>query len=404
MLSMNNSVCLFTNEFPYGLQEAFIENEIEVLCEKFDRVIIVPVFKNTTIREFPLKNLEIMTPVNNSRDITVFKLVLLLYPVFWKTFFEGMREVGFSYAKFIKSVKQAFIVARLKKYIEKRPEVMDVDLWYFYWGTNACSVLPFLNKHPKSITRYHRYDLYDEDIDGGGAQVFQRKVLEKVNRAFFVSDDGRKYLEKKFSDLRDKLEVSRLGVPDRGMSRPSEDKVLRIVTCSNIYKVKRVDLFARALSKIRDIPIHWTHFGDGPQDMKIKLFKQVSKFGGNINFTFMGRRKNSEVMEYFSSSAVDLFVNVSESEGLPVSIMEALSFGIPVIATDVGGSGELINGKNGWLINKDINADKLSRLIIEYHKMGLNNIAFRESARESWANLVDSELNYQSFVTKLLEI
>lgn len=401
---MNNSVCLFTNEFPYGLQETFIENELASLCENFDQVIIVPLFRNKLIREFAYKNLHVMTPVNSSRDITIHKFVLLFYPVFWITLFYGFGDIGFSPKKIIKIIKQAFIVARLKKYISKRPEVSTVDLWYFYWGTNAISVLPFLEEHPKAITRFHGYDLYSEDIRNGEVQVFQRKVLDKVNKAFFVSDNGRKYLEDKFSDLKDKLEISRLGVPDRGISKKSTDKVLRIVTCSNIYKVKRLDLFASALAKISDIPIHWTHFGDGPQVIKLEVFKEVAKFGGNINFTFMGRRKNSEVMEYFVTYPVDLFVNTSESEGLPVSIMEALSFGIPVIATDVGGSSELINGKNGWLVDKDITPEILSRKIIEYHEVGLHNDDYRTNARESWAQLVDSSMNYQNFARKLREI
>lgn len=398
---MNNSVCLFTNEFPFGLQETFIENEVASLCENFDRVVIVPLFKNTTIREFPYKNLHVMTPVNNSRDITIHKFVLIFHPVFWITLFHGFRDIGFSPKKIIKVIKQAFIVARLKKYILKRPEVSGVDLWYFYWGTNAISVLPFIEDHPKAVTRFHGYDLYSDDVRSGEVQVFQRQVLEKVNKAFFVSNDGRKYLEDKFGDLKDKLEISRLGVPDRGISRKSDDNVLRIVTCSNIYKVKRLDLFAKAISKIKDIPIHWTHFGDGPQQIKIELFKEVSKFGGNINFTFMGRRKNTEVMEYFVNNPVDLFVNTSESEGLPVSIMEALSFGIPVMATDVGGNAELINGRNGWLVDKNISAEMLSRKIREYHSLGLHNADLRKSARETWQEFVSAEFNYNDFAQRL---
>ena len=44
---------------------------------------------------------------------------------------------------------------------------------------------------------------------------------------------------------------------------------------------------------------------------------------------------------------VDLFLTVSANEGIPVSIMEAQSFGIPVIATDVGGISEIVNNVNG---------------------------------------------------------
>jgi colanic acid/amylovoran biosynthesis glycosyltransferase len=401
---MNNSVCLFTNEFPYGLQETFIENEVASLCENFDRVVIVPLFKNTTIREFPYKNLHVMTPVNSSRDVTIHKFVLIFHPVFWITLFHGFRDIGFSPKKIIKVIKQAFIVARLKKYILKRPEVSGVDLWYFYWGTNAISVLPFLEDHPKAVTRFHGYDLYSDDVRSGEVQVFQRQVLEKVNKAFFVSNDGRKYLEDKFGDLKDKLEISRLGVPDRGTSKQSDDKVLRIVTCSNIYKVKRLDLFAKAISKIKDIPVHWTHFGDGPQPLKLTLFKEVSKFTNNINFTFMGRRKNSDVMKFYAENAVDLFVNTSESEGLPVSIMEALSFGIPVMATNVGGTSELVNSEVGWILDKNISATALAREIEKFYHEKFGSEKERIFAKELWQKFANSDFNYLDFVRQLKEV
>jgi len=48
---------------------------------------------------------------------------------------------------------------------------------------------------------------------------------------------------------------------------------------------------------------------------------------------------HNDVLNYYASNPVDVFINTSSSEGLPVSIMEAMSFGIPVIATNVGGTG-----------------------------------------------------------------
>jgi len=401
---MNNSLCLFTNEFPYGLQETFIENEIEVLCQNFDRVVIVPLFKNGSVREFPFKNLHIMTPVNNSRKVTLHKFILLLYPVFWITFLMGIKEVGFGLKKIIKVMKQAFIIARLKKYISKRPEVNDTDIWYFYWGTNAISVLPFLKNHPKSIARYHGYDLYSNDVRSGEIQVFQKEITENVNKAFFVSENGRDYFQSRFKELRDRLEISRLGVPDRGISLSSEDDILRVVTCSNVYNVKRVDLFARALAKLKDIPVHWVHFGDGPQELKLKVFKEVSQFNNNINFTFMGRRKNDEVMKYYADNPVDLFVNTSESEGLPVSIMEALSFGIPVMATNVGGCSELINGQNGWLIDKNSSAASIANELKSFYQNKFKSNEYRIEARNSWASLVNSDFNYLEFINQLKSI
>lgn len=75
--------------------------------------------------------------------------------------------------------------------------------------------------------------------------------------------------------------------------------------------------------------------------------------------------QNQQVYDYYKSNKVDVFVNVSYSEGLPVSLMEASSFGIPVIATDVGGSAEIIDKeqKNGFLLDKDFEIGALQKKI-----------------------------------------
>ena len=82
----------------------------------------------------------------------------------------------------------------------------------------------------------------------------------------------------------------------------------------------------------------------------------------STEFHLMGNTANSEVMRRYGKMNVDVFVNVSENEGLPISIMEATSFGMPVIATDVGGTSEIVkNGENGFLIEKDFTDDTLLR-------------------------------------------
>ena len=80
----------------------------------------------------------------------------------------------------------------------------------------------------------------------------------------------------------------------------------------------------------------------------------------------MGAIQNVEVYKYYNEHCADLFINVSSSEGLPVSIMEAISFGIPVIATDVGGTGEIVkNGISGFLINRDFETVELAKKIMK---------------------------------------
>jgi colanic acid/amylovoran biosynthesis glycosyltransferase len=392
---MNNTVCLFTNEFPYGLQETFIENEIGVLCEQFDRVLVVPMFHNSEIREFPYKNLHFLTPVNSSRKVTLHKFALLFHLTFWSALYLGFKETGFSLKKIIKVVKQAFIISRLKKYIGKRQTVLDVDLWYFYWGTNAISVLPFLDKTPKSVVRYHGYDLYSDDIRDGQVQVFQEKIVNELNRAYFISEHGKSYFEEKYPKFKEKFFISRLGVPDRGRAKASLDNILRIVSCSSVIQVKRLHILAEALKEIDDIEIEWTHFGDGVLlDQIRRLINDLSR---NISVTLKGRVKNDEIIKFYRSNPVDLFINVSQSEGAPVSIMEALSFGIPVYATKVGGTPELVSSENGKLLESEVSPSDLAAELKIFFKEKYGDLSIREAAVDSWKKLSNSESNYKKF-------
>jgi glycosyltransferase involved in cell wall biosynthesis len=56
------------------------------------------------------------------------------------------------------------------------------------------------------------------------------------------------------------------------------------------------------------------------------------------------------VLEWLATGRVDIVVLPSESEGLPVSVMEALAHGVPAVATDVGGVGELLGEGCGELV------------------------------------------------------
>lgn len=79
------------------------------------------------------------------------------------------------------------------------------------------------------------------------------------------------------------------------------------------------------------------------------------------NMFFMGNIPNAGAYIKFA----DLFMLPSNYEGLPMVIIEALSQGVPVVASDVGGISELLDGKNGYAVSNDANAmaDKISEII-----------------------------------------
>lgn len=87
--------------------------------------------------------------------------------------------------------------------------------------------------------------------------------------------------------------------------------------------------------------------GAGPY--RANLENLVYQDGCGSDILFLGQKNQDEVVDILS--ATDIFVNPSYSEGLPTSVMEAASIGLPMIATDVGGTREIItNSKTGILV------------------------------------------------------
>ena len=127
----------------------------------------------------------------------------------------------------------------------------------------------------------------------------------------------------------------------------------------------------------------------------------------NIQVHFAGSLPNSKVLEFYESNPVDLFINVSSSEGIPVSIMEAASRGIPVIATNVGGTSEIVNETigSGFLLPENVTpSDIAERLNTFYNLPQKAKEEMRDAAFHAWENDFNAEKNYREFCRYLLSL
>lgn len=126
----------------------------------------------------------------------------------------------------------------------------------------------------------------------------------------------------------------------------------------------------------------------------------------NVSFVFRGAVPNEVVMEHYRSTRVDLLVNVSDSEGIPVSIMEAMSFGIPAAATPVGGTPELVQDAfNGYLLDKKDVPHSLSSVIERIAAMTDDDLTtLRSRARATWEQSFNAETNYPVFYDTIWRI
>jgi colanic acid/amylovoran biosynthesis glycosyltransferase len=404
---MNNRILIFTDNFPYGKSEAFLETELDYISQSFEIVSVFPfeIGKDKKIREIPEK-IEVMKPVFNE----VKKKTELFYKGFFnaslllKLFQEGMRsKVWKSGTKFRIWVTHFLVIRSLLNEIKQRDLINffnQFDILYFYWGLRWSQILPFLPQEirAKIVVRFHGSDLYEHT--NNYYIPWRYEQLCRIDKAIAVSETGKKYIENQYPFLKEKIVVSRIGTKDYGINTYNKSETVRIVSCSNLVTVKRVELIAKTLALLK-IPACWIHFGTG-QGISV-IYTLIKQLPGHIKAELKGAVEHEEVMDYYRTTPIDLFLNVSSSEGVPVSVMEAMSFGIPVIATNVGGTSEIVSDKTGLRVNADISPEELAEKIEELTQRN-DFIDLRSASRKEWEKKSMAVEVYPEFVNQLLSL
>lgn len=276
------------------------------------------------------------------------------------------------------------------------------SFWFHDTALAACWLKgEYLCAH--TVARAHRYDLY-HDCCRCGYLPCREYQLAGLDAVIPCSEDGSAYLKRIYPDYAEKIRTGYLGtrwLPNKS-NEPRGD-VFKMVSCSAVTGVKRVALLADALRILdaRDIDIEWTHYGDGPELSAVKA--RVQGFH-NVRCRFPGNISNTELLSEYGKIHYDLFLNVSSSEGLPISIMEASGHGVPVVATDVGGTREIVSdGENGRLIPENCNAEIIANAVLSFIEMRDEDYAStRSAARRQWENRFQTEENVVILLGALL--
>lgn len=387
----------FTHMYPYGSWETFIENEIAYLSGAFDEIVILPwTGKGMPKREVP-PNCNVLPPMlKNDRD-TLIKGIFCLAPIgyFIRKFFSEKAYTSFGRCrKFITA--SIFCRALLSnKSFKQVNESFKDDTIYFYWGTGTAFVLPFIKNKRHKVVRFHGGDLYIERRKNHYIP-FRKEVYSNLTKAVYISREGLEYARRMYSSIPFQSCVSYLGTPDHGLPSPERtDHRIHLLSCSSVIPVKRIHLILESLKLIRDLPIVWSHIGSGA--LWQELSAQTKDLPENITVNLPGQFTYPEVIRYYQTHPVDLFINVSSSEGIPVSIMEAISFNIPVLATRVGGTPEIVNENVGILLNSSFTGDDFVRAL----RSILENKTHYHP-RLHWETYFSAEKNYPDFIKKIL--
>ncbi len=406
---MSKILFFFTSEYPFGRGETFIENEISFLSNAFDKIVIVSndcTEKQTRIT--PSNVTLFRFPYELNKNNTLLSILNIFNLLFWKE----IRCIRKIYKKKISIVivKTALISLQKVKIfrqffstlIKEQSNPNDSVIAYTYWANDTAFALSQLKKdfpNVKMVSRAHRWDIYFEE-NKSQYLPFRQPILEQLDSFFSISEHGKLYIESLFSKQFDALKISRLGVVKHSISPILNDTFI-IVSVSNIIPVKNINTLVLALSLL-DFDFKWYHIGDGElrrelEEMSLQLIPR--------KFAFLGQYSNNEVLHFLQQTPVSIFVNISLSEGIPVSIMEAISCGIPVIASNVGGNAEIVNNQNGLLLSSNPSPEDIAQAITSFKKLSESQkIQIRNNAYNTWEMNYNARANYAMFVREILSL
>lgn len=187
---------------------------------------------------------------------------------------------------------------------------------------------------------------------------------------------------------------------DRDISKESAREMLGIdkdtFVISNIGKNSKV----KNVSKLLDIFETLTRY----EDAKLLLIGDMTMQNDNCDTSIMERINDNSniiykgvvhdhVQEYLAAS--DCYVNTSWSEGLPISIMEALSVGVPCVSHNVGAINEIVaNGETGYLLSVDCSSNEFVDAIMKA----------RNIDKEACIRIVNEKYNFDINMSKLCSI
>lgn len=395
---------LIYESFPYGSSEKFVEYEIpyvnRIAGDKYrifsfyrghrskrnihldgKLYIVVPKVRDYILGALTIKPIEVFNELKAiSKRVCADPIVRCLWRM---TYYRA-----YAYA-FYRAVKKI--------------ENIENDIFVSYWLTECAYAAVMLKKWYPGIlvtSRGHGFDVYDERC----YLPYRSTIFSKIDSVFTVNEVERKYILEKHKEVYpEKIKTFHLGINlPCNYTKEAERTPFRIITCSSIIQLKRLDLLIYALAEIDEIEFEWYHIGDGP------LYNQISDLASkklnkkNQKFSFLGQLSLSEVHEYYKNHDLSVFINCSDTEGIPVSIMEAMSYGIPVIARNIGGNSEIVGNDTGLLIDSEDDPGILKEAILKIYSLKDDEYyMIRENARRRIENSFNAERQYETYFSLL---
>lgn len=347
------------NSFP-NLSETFISDEIHCLLKQ-----------GVTIKVFSLDKPDLSTVHPNAKEILESGIVEYLdQPTPLKKLSSLLRLILINPSRLVSLLKldvASWIKFEALGYLSKLTSTHPAHIHCHYAAhssqialvVNHCKDIPF------SITT-HGYDVFFEAPDNYDVLANYAQTI------FTISNYNREYLLQHYQLNPAKLMTRYCGVDTAKFNTMAFKEInlnepINILTVARLHPVKGHKILLKAAAELK-IQYSWQlnfwFAGDGP------LRNELEALAKQLNLTehvhFLGNQSQDQVRELINNS--HLFVLPSLSEGIPISLMEAMAGNTPVIGPNINGVPELIQNKKEGLLFEPGNVASLTDSICEIIK------------------------------------
>lgn len=355
---MNKTIVYITSHFPFEKYEIWAANEINSLIELGNEIIIIPrTGKGKIINKDSIKFIPrlIDLPFLNWSIFIFIISTILIRPFHFLKFLIKIIKQSNSIIDFVKGI----IILPKSLFLGKVLKNVKIDHIHSFSTTSTAVMAYILSsnlKLPWSYTLHSSSILnsrYKKSLLFHSRSASICRTISEI-----TANDLSKFLGPSLSN---KVSTIHLGVNISNLkNKTSKDDDTFIIATPAEIKEHKGHIYALEAAKILvDMGItnfKWFFYGNGPLLNHLK--KKVKKLNLSNNCYFPGTIDHHLLLNKYKENKVDLVVSSSISilnvfEGIPVSLMEAMSFEIPVIATDCGSTRELVDGQSGILINQN---------------------------------------------------
>jgi glycosyltransferase involved in cell wall biosynthesis len=395
-------IAYITAQAPYGQGETFIIGEMLAIKEAKVDLLIIPRSPTKKVFHKEAKNLlpnTIWLPLINLKIVYIFLISLFAKPRLWKILLSVVRN-----SWNLKILVKNLIVIPKGVFIANLLREKSVNHIHAHWGSTTATMAWIVSKLtgiPWSFT-LHRWDIKESNM--------LRKKIKSAKFSRCISENGKnELLEIIGTDFKNKIKVIHMGVKitiNVDKVNNDEKKYFKIITPANLLAVKGHKYLIEACSiLVKEGMKNFECIFYGKGLMRSELKGLIKKKLLNNYIKMLEMIPHEKLMGIYKSKKVDILILPSvntkngEHEGIPVALMEAMAYSIPVISTNTGGIPELLSDKAGVIVE-----ERSSQQLAVAIKKFIKNKNFREKIGRQGYERVCKEFNTQKNTKKLVDI